>query len=138
MKRPLLVFIIILAVVFVFSCSKAATTTTPATTTPAGSTFGSLSQAGQTVFTNVCTVCHGASGQGGTGPALIGSGSNLAKYNTAKGLLDFISTAMPQNAPGSLSHPDYLSVLSYLLVQNNFASPTTAFNEGDLANIALK
>jgi alcohol dehydrogenase (cytochrome c) len=111
----------------------------PLSSTPAsGPTYGSLSQQGQVVYSNNCAGCHGANGQGITAPAIIGASANLGKYNTGKGLLDFISAAMPLSSPGSLSHQDYLNVLSYLLVQNNYAFPATAFNESALANIQLK
>ena len=93
---------------------------------------------GQAVFSSSRARCHGANGQGVTGPAVIGPNANLVKYSTAKGLLDFISTAMPLNAPASLPHPDYLNLLCYLLVQNNYASPTTPFSESGLSGIQLK
>jgi hypothetical protein len=69
---------------------------------------------------------------------IIGANAALGKYNTGKGLLDFVSAVMPQNAPGSLSHQDYLNVLCYLLVQNNYAFPAAAFDESALAGIQLK
>ena len=97
-----------------------------------------MAQSGQAVFTSNCAKCHGANGQGITGPALIGADASLDKYNTAQGVLDFVSTAMPLNAPGSLSHQDYLDILCYLLVQNNFAYPTTAFDESTLPSLQLK
>jgi len=45
---------------------------------------------------------------------------------------------MPLEAPGSLSHQDYLDLLCYLLVQNNYVSADTIFNESELSNITLK
>jgi cytochrome c len=126
-------------------CSAGSTDSSPASksaaasaASPAGPTFGSMSQLGQIVFANRCTQCHGASGQGVTAPAIIGANASLGKYNTAKGLFDFISTAMPFNAPGSLSHQDYLNVLCFLLVENNYASPNSTFNENALAGVKLK
>ena len=110
----------------------------PTNQTPGGATFGSMSQSGQAVFASNCARCHGANGEGKTGPALIGVNASIDKYNTGKGLLDYISTAMPLNAPGSLSHQDYLEILSFLLVQNDFAAPTTAFEENALPGLQLK
>lgn len=106
--------------------------------TPSSPTFGQYAQQGQAVFAKIGASCHGGSGQGGKAPALWGSNANLAKYNTAKDLLDYVSTTMPYNAPGSLSHQEYLDVLSYLLVQNNYVSADTTFDESQLINLSLK
>ncbi len=107
-------------------------------TAPAGDTFGSMAQAGKSVFSANCASCHGSNGEGLIAPALWGSGSALAKYGTAQGLLVFVSAAMPLSSPGSLSHQDYLKVVSYLLIQNNDVSANAAFSESQLGGIALK
>jgi mono/diheme cytochrome c family protein len=124
------------------SCSSAApgNTTSPATTTSTanGTTFGSLADSGKNVFAAKCSSCHGTNGEGGRAPAVIGSGASLGKYQSASQLLSKISTTMPANSPGSLSHQDYLNVLSYLLVQNNYVSNNTEFNESQLGGIPLK
>jgi cytochrome c len=111
--------------------SSPATTSTPLT-------FGAMAALGKTVFKNYGASSHGENGQGGSGPALIGSNASLAKYNTAQGLLNYISASMPLEAPGSLSHQDYLDVLCYLLVQNNYVYPNDVFSESQLSNITLK
>jgi cytochrome c len=139
---------VLFALLAVSACSGASqttttTTTTPPTTTtttstPSGPTFGSESDLGKTAYAASCTSCHGANGQGVTAPRLIGAGQALAKYNTGKGLLDFISVSMPLTSPGSLTHDQYVSLVCYLLVQNNLVNPATAFSESALPNIALK
>jgi cytochrome c len=106
--------------------------------TSSGPTFGQYSNSGRAIFVNKCSSCHGANGEGVTAPTLIGSGSNLGKYNTAQGLFDFMRTLMPFNAPGSLPNQDYQNLLAYLLVQNNLVTTPTAFDPGQLANIQLK
>lgn len=106
--------------------------------TPTGQTIGQLADLGNTVFGNRCQGCHGAGGQGGRAPALVGASSNISKYTTAKGLLDYIGTAMPKNAPASLTADEYRQVVCYLLVQNQFAVSTRAFDANRLADIALK
>jgi len=143
MKWLLLVCLVVIGTLVVAGCGgdgspTTSTTTSPTTSTPAGQTFGQLSAAGQTVFAAKCSPCHGAQGQGVTAPALWGANANLAKYNTAQGLLSFISVNMPFNAPGSLSHQDYLNVLAYLLIQNNDVTSSTAFSESGLGGITLK
>lgn len=124
-----LVLALVLAL-FVNACSS-----TPA---PSGTTFGQLAQTGKTVFASRCAKCHGDSGQGVTAPAIIGASASLDKYNTAQGLLNFIDTAMPMNAPGILSQQEYSQVLSFLLVQNNFTPSDKVFDASNLGNIPLK
>ncbi len=148
MRAKLLIALtlILTLIVVLGGCSSQTATNTStaiaAATSPSrqsgGSTFGQMANDGATVFASKCSNCHGNNGQGVTAPALIGSDNNLANYGTAQGLLDFISTAMPASAPGSLSHQDYLNVLTYLLVKNNKTSSNTSFNETDLGNISLK
>lgn len=133
---------IITSLVMAGGCASGTPGTSPASTPPsttsAGPAYGSFASQGQTIFSSKCAQCHGANGQGSTAPALIGTNANLGKYNNAKKLLDFISTAMPLNAPGSLSHQDYLNVLCYLLVQNNDINATAQFDESTLTSVQVK
>jgi mono/diheme cytochrome c family protein len=68
-------------------------------------------EAGHTTFSQNCARCHGTAG--GRGPAL--NPATLAKYGTAKGLFDKISTTMPQSAPGTLTRQQYYDIIAYLL-----------------------
>jgi mono/diheme cytochrome c family protein len=111
---------------------------TTSTATGSAATFQSLSAAGQTVYSQSCAQCHGATGGGGRGPALWGSSAALAKYNTAQGLLSYTSATMPQTSPGSLTHQQYLNVLAYILLQANDVSGSTTFNESQLNSITVK
>ena len=120
------------------STSTTQTSTTTSTTTTTTATYQTLAAAGQTVYSSNCAGCHGNSGQGLGAPALWGSGALLAKYNNASALLNFISANMPKNAPGSLSHQQYINVLCYILVQGNQVTGTNAFNESQLGSITLK
>jgi hypothetical protein len=114
------------------------TITNSTTSTSVVSTFGNYADAGKTLFLAHCAKCHGNNGQGGVGPTLIGSGANLAKYNTSQGLLSFFSTTMPFDAPGSLSSSDYQHLLVFLLVQNNYLSASAQFDPNVLASVQLK
>ncbi len=136
---------IIAFLILIGGCTGGSSTTSGASTPPAtsissqvGPTFGSNGDSGKVIFSSICAQCHGANGQGITAPAVIGANANLGKYGTAKGLLDFISTAMPLSAPGSLTHQDYINVLCYLLIQNNYANSATPFNENALPGVQLK
>jgi mono/diheme cytochrome c family protein len=114
-------------------------TSTPSTPPPSSAaTAGELADMGKTVYANSCARCHGANGEGVSAKALIGPNAKLAKYGTAQGLLNFISKSMPFNAPGSLSPQQYLQVLSYILIQNNYVSPGTSLDASTLSGINLK
>ena len=142
--------LVLLSLTVTFGCSSSTqqtTTPTVMTTTPPTSsgTFQTMANLGQPVYTSKCATCHGANGQGGTGPAVWGSGFVPGLYvgNTlfalnAQAMLNFISSSMPLTAPGSLSHTDNLNVLSYQLIQENEVSPSTVFNESQLSSIILK
>jgi hypothetical protein len=144
-----LVFALILVMLILLSsCGSGATSTVSSPTNTASTfseststtslTFGDMATSGGTIYEKYAAKCHGQSGQGGSGPSLIGSKAGLAKYNTAQGLLDYVKKTMPVGSPGSLTHQDYLNVLCYLLLRNNFVSGSTVFNESQLVNIELK
>jgi mono/diheme cytochrome c family protein len=111
---------------------------TAATADPPGQNIGQLSAAGQTIFATKCSSCHGPDGQGGRAMAVTGPKASLGKYKTAAGLLSFLSSSMPLNAPGSLSHQEYLNVLGFLLVQNSEVPASSAIDESRLSSINLK
>ncbi len=125
----------ILLVALLVSACAGSPTPTP---TPTATTMGQYAQAGTTVFANRCAKCHGDKGQGVTAPAVIGQNASLDKYNTAQGLLNFMSAAMPLDAPGALSQQEYRQLLCFLLVQNNFAAANAPFDQNNLSSIALK
>ena len=146
MKKPLMpgVPLILLLALVLGACSSGSSTstttssgTTASSTSPSAVTAGQLSASGQGVFSSHCSRCHGNTGQGVTGPAIIGSGQALAKYNTAQGVYSFISTTMPANAPGSLSSQEYLELTAYLLLQNGFVSSGQAVDSASLGGIPL-
>jgi polar amino acid transport system substrate-binding protein len=103
-----------------------------------GQTFQQLAEAGKTVYAASCGKCHGANGEGVTAPTLIGTNTNLPAYNNAQGLLDFINTQMPFDAPGSLTQQQYLEVLSFILLQNKMVAPDTVLDTSKLPSIPLK
>ena len=82
--------------------------------------------------------CHGDAGEGDIGPAIIGSNSNLNRFETALSLLNYISTEMPQDEPGSLSNDSYLRIVAYLLVVNGFIQPEAIYDENELFNVILE
>lgn len=84
--------------------------------------------AGKATFEQTCAICHGDNLQGGVGPALAGKDFlSVSQYQglTAEYLYHFMSTNMPQNAPGSLTKTQYLDLAAYILSFNGYASGST-------------
>ncbi|MGH7069156.1 MAG: c-type cytochrome [Acetobacteraceae bacterium] len=79
---------------------------------------------GETAFENDCAQCHGANLEGYSGPALTGPQFTEA-YGSLNALLGFISQSMPLDAPGSLSHQDYVAIVAFILNKNGVAPGTT-------------
>lgn len=71
---------------------------------------------GQRVFTTICSTCHGRNEF--TGPIF----ALTWKAEPVGNLFEHISTAMPQDRPGSLSPQQYADVLSYILQLNGGAA----------------
>jgi mono/diheme cytochrome c family protein len=71
-----------------------------------------------------------------TVPALIGT-DTLKGFTTAKNLYDFISKAMPFNAPGSLDQTQYLQLTAFLLESNQLVPSGIQLSPASLADIYL-
>lgn len=81
------------------------------------------SKAGATAYLKNCATCHAANLTGGAGPPLIGPNMVTLgkKTNLHIGeMFDYVTSNMPMNAPASLSHNTYVSILAYILHQNGY------------------
>jgi alcohol dehydrogenase (cytochrome c) len=87
-----------------------------------GAYTSSQARFGETVYTQKCSVCHGANLQGESGtPSLGPTFSQAYGAGTAAQLYDFISRQMPlEDAPGTLSQQQYLAVTAYILSKTVF------------------
>jgi alcohol dehydrogenase (cytochrome c) len=99
----------------------AATAAATAATVAGGPSLFTAAQAsrGQQVFQESCARCHALKDQTGA--------SFMAKWGKGSlaPLFDFVSGAMPENAPGSLSKSDYAAVIAYLLNESGLAAGKT-------------
>ncbi|MEO7039942.1 MAG: cytochrome c [Candidatus Elarobacter sp.] len=105
------------------STSAAAARAVPALYTTAQATKGAKT------FETQCSSCHGEHLEGGVGPAL--KGPNLVrlakKTKLAIGdVFSFLSLQMPLNAPASLSHDQYVSIMAFLLKSNGYPAGSKA------------
>lgn len=73
---------------------------------------------GRQVFLAKCAHCHGESGQGGVGPKLVRTPQPLGGYKTAAGLFEYLSRAMPYDAPRTLKAEEYWALVAFLLEAN--------------------
>lgn len=86
---------------------------------------------GAALFKQKCGVCHGANLQGGAGPQLAGNQFFLRyKGKPLSALWSTIHTEMPLTAPATLSDPQSLALVAFILQKNGFsagASPIVGY-----------
>lgn len=98
-------------------------------------------QAGATEYYKVCAICHGDHLQGGVGPALSGQQFlSVSQFQqlTVRYLFHFMSTHMPQNAPGSLTQTQYLDLMAYVLQVNGYPAGSHALTPDKKEMEAIK
>jgi cytochrome c len=98
---------------------------------------GPQAERGAAIFQAICSKCHGAQGQGGDGPRLIGSPNGLAEYLTVPKLYAFIKTNMPVDNPNSLKDEEYWDVLAFVLDGNGLLPPDVALGPDTADNVNL-
>jgi alcohol dehydrogenase (cytochrome c) len=70
--------------------------------------------AGQTLYRQQCSTCHGAQLQGISAPALTGASFGNSHLNLTQ-VRTIVTTQMPLTAPGSLQPGEYANIMAYLL-----------------------
>jgi mono/diheme cytochrome c family protein len=101
----------------------------PAADQPVDSFAAQVAQ-GQKLYGVHCANCHGASGEGSPGPAVVGlkngalpleprpGSARKEKFVTVADIGGFVMKTMPPNAPNSLSPDQYLAILAFDLKAN--------------------
>ena len=78
---------------------------------------------GEAVYQNHCAFCHLEDLSGFRGLPLTGS-EFIARWNepgvTLENFLSFVTSAMPQEEPGTLRPQEYLDVVAYILQANSY------------------
>lgn len=93
---------------------------------------------GGKVYAGQCARCHGEDGGGLIGPAIIGPDARLGNYRSGSGLLDYVASTMPQDAPGSLDSAQYRAVVVYLLKRNGYDVPAGVDTDSAFSGIDLQ
>lgn len=93
--------------------------------------------AGRSAYDTNCSKCHGARLEGVDAPALAGR-TAMQTFDTAGGLYDVISVAMPPDAPGSLGDKTYLDIIAYVMTFNGATPGNKALaKNADLYKLSL-
>ncbi len=94
-------------------------------------TFAAQAQAGQELYAKNCAGCHGAHGNDGKAPPVVGLDKGAlpldppptakfrkTQFKTVGDVADFVVKTMPPKAPGSLSADEYFAILAFDLQAN--------------------
>jgi len=112
---------------------------------PAGS--GTPAQ-GAMVFAAKCAACHGAKGEGGAGPRLVGGQGTLpapsipvqtvgSYWPYATTVFDYVRRTMPWNQPKTLTNDEVYSVTAYILNMNGIVKDGETMNKDTLAKVRM-
>src|SRR5262245_35551040 len=89
---------------------------------------------GQAIYKTQCAGCHGNAMEGTSGPPLVGDDflSNWSARPLAN-LVDKVEKTMPFNLPGSLSRPQSIDLVAYVLQTGKFPAGQTDLSEAALS-----
>ncbi len=96
-------------------------------------------EAGASLYGQHCASCHGASGEGGGAPMLVGTGAlprvppqgrvhRTGEFATVHDVFDFVRATMPPDDPTVLSDDDVWAIVAFDLTANGIelSAPLTA------------
>jgi cytochrome c len=107
---------------------------------------GSVAQ-GRDLFAAQCARCHGAGGEGGIGPRLVGGQGTLATARPVKTvgsfwpyattLWDYINRAMPFDKPGLLTASEVYAAAAFILNLNGIIGEADVMNAASLPAVRM-
>jgi mono/diheme cytochrome c family protein len=120
------------------ACGGASSSTTT-TTAPTAVTFADQVEQGGALYGAHCASCHGAAGEGGGAPRVVGlaegalplapreGSARTSSFTTVGDVAGFAVATMPPAAPGSLEGAEYWAILAFDLHANgiDLAEPLT-------------
>lgn len=102
---------------------------------------------GKQLFTDKCSFCHGAEGQGQPADRLVGGQGTLTTdapvktvgsyWPYATTLFDYIRRAMPLNEPQSLTNDEVYSLAAFILSANGIIKPGDSLNAKTLPKVKM-
>jgi len=114
----------------------AAAAMTAATAGHAAGFTAAQAEAGSKDYASNCAQCHGAQLEGTEAPGLFGQ-DVMGNWDTAGGLYDFISVAMPPAAPGQLGEQAYLNIVAFVMAENGASAGDVALSVANMADVSL-
>jgi mono/diheme cytochrome c family protein len=104
---------------------KSASSAPGGATTAQGSYSAAQAEAGAALYATHCVMCHGKDLEGTYEiPTLKGRFLGNWGHAPLGRLFDYVSRAMPQFSPGSLSPEDNAAIVAYILKQNGMPAGT--------------
>ena len=118
------------------SLAAAAVATVASTAAFAADFTAEQAAAGKTAYMSNCAQCHGAQLEGPEAPGLFGQ-DVMGNWDTAGGMYDFISVAMPPAAPGQLGEETYLQIIAHIMSENGAEPSETALTLANAPEVGL-
>lgn len=107
---------------------------------------GTVAQ-GAALYASTCASCHGADGEGGIGPRLVGGFGTLDTAHPVKTLgsywpyattvFDYIRRAMPFTHPQSLTNDQVYALVAYLLHRNGIVPADAVMDRSTLPAVKM-
>jgi hypothetical protein len=118
------------------ACLATAQTTTPRRTVWEGVYTEAQAARGATAFGQSCSGCHSLTAQGKSSL----SGDPFWKsfaLKTVGDVLDYVSTNMPNGAPGSLTESTYRDIVAVMLKSNDFPAGTSELERTTVGGVQI-
>jgi len=126
----------LLFLALVSACFAAAQTNAPRRTVWEGVYTDAQAARGATAFGQNCAGCHSLTAQGKSALAGDPFWKSFAQ-KTVGDLLDYVSTNMPNGAPGSLTESTYRDIVAVMLKSNDFPAGTTELERNTIAGVQI-
>ena len=93
---------------------------------------------GAAAYAKSCAACHGASLQGGSGPALAGA-AFMKKWQakSADDLYYIVSHDMPLGSPGTLKADEALAILALILQKNGYPAGSAPLDAAKVKTLTI-
>ncbi len=87
---------------------------------------------GASLYQEHCALCHGKTGRDASvfPRPIWGSGHDIGKFGTAKGLFEYVQMLMPFDNPAKIDDAAKTAIVAYMLVRNGNLKPDGSMAQG--------
>jgi mono/diheme cytochrome c family protein len=87
---------------------------------------------GAKLYQEHCALCHGPKGRDASvfPRPIWGSGHDIGKFGTAKGLFEYVQMLMPFDNPAKIDDAAKTAIVAYMLVRNGNLKPDSSMAPG--------